>query len=220
MVQTRQVLIQNSVGKKIVMAVTGAMMVGFVFFHMIGNLLVFQGSKAINDYGWLIQEGTHGAVWAVRAVMLGALVAHVWAMVGVTRSHISARATRYQGGRKNQRTNYAAITMRYGGPVLLLYVVYHLLHFTTGHVHENFIRGDVYHNLVVGLQNPVNAGIYEVAQVALGLHLFHGISSALQTLGLPVRYESWSKGLALTIAVIVFAGNTAIVSAIFFGFVN
>lgn len=220
MVQTRQALIQNSVGKKIVMAVTGAIMVLFVIAHMVGNLLVFQGAKAINDYGWLLQEGTHGLVWVVRLVLLVTLIAHLWAMVGVVGSHASARTTAYAGGRKNQRTNYAAVTMRYGGPVLLLYIVYHLLHFTTGHVHEDFVRGDVYHNLVVGLSNPINAGVYQLAVLALGLHLYHGITSGLRTLGLPTRYESTAKTVSLLTALTVVAGNTAIVGAIFFGFVN
>ncbi|MEM6929543.1 MAG: succinate dehydrogenase cytochrome b subunit [Myxococcota bacterium] len=212
MVQTRQALIQNTVGKKIIMAVTGALMVIFVIAHMVGNTLVFQGAKAINDYGWLLQEGTHGAVWGLRAVMLAAVVLHVWAMVGIVGSQQSARSSRYQYTRKNQATNYAAITMKFGGPVLLLFIVYHLLHFTTGHVHSDFIRGDVYHNLVTGLSNPLLAGVYLVAQAALGLHLYHGIASGLQTLGLPLRYDRLRRAGALATALIVVGGNTAIVT--------
>jgi len=213
-VRTRQALIQRTVGKKIVMAVTGAMMVLFVVAHMVGNLLVFQGAEAINDYGWLLQEGTHGLIWVVRIIMLGALVGHVWAMFGVVGSQQAARSVAYQAGRKNNRTNYAAITMRFGGPVLLLYIIYHLLHFTTGHVHHDFVRGDVYHNLVSGLSNPAIAGVYMVAMVALGLHLYHGIWSGLKTLGLPSEWDGAGKGLALGTALLVFTGNTAIVTYI------
>lgn len=212
MVRAQQALIQNTVGKKIVMAVTGALMVIFVVLHMVGNTLVFQGAEALNGYGWLLQEGTHGAIWILRIVMLAALVLHVWAMLGVVGSQQSARKTAYQFARKNQMTNYAALTMRFGGPVLLLFIVYHLLHFTTGHVHQDFVRGDVYHNLVVGLSNPLLAGVYVAAQLALGLHLFHGIASGLQTLGLPQRYDGWRRGSALVTALVVVGGNLAIVT--------
>lgn len=218
MVQARQVLMQNSVGRKIVMAVTGAIMVFYVLAHMTGNLLVFAGPEDLNAYGEFIQEGTHGLVWLLRIGMLGVLVAHVWAMVGVVRSQQTARSSRYQFSRKNQRTNYAALTMRFGGPVILLYLIYHLAHLTVGNAHPNFIRGDVYHNLTVGLSDPVVAGVYIAAQVALLLHLFHGIRSGLKTVGLPSRWDFWGDALAAVISVVVFAGNMSIVLAIQLGF--
>ncbi len=196
------------------MAVTGAVMVAFVFFHMVGNTLIFQGAEAINDYGWLLQEGTHGAVWVVRAVLLAAVGLHVWAMFGVVGSQQAARSSRYQFPRKNQATTYAGVTMKFGGPVILLFLVYHLLHLTTGHLHEDFVRGDVYHNLMSGLANPVIAGVYVVAQLALGLHLYHGIASGLQTVGLPMRYDRLRRGGALATALVVVGGNLAIVTYI------
>lgn len=200
-------LINSSVGLKLVMAVTGAVWVGFVVAHMAGNLLVYAGPEAINAYGHFIQEGTHGAVWILRAIIAGAVLIHVWAAFTlISRSH-AARPDGYAGGRKNRRTTYAAVTMRYGGPALLLFILFHLSHLTFGWSHPEFVYGDVYANLVSGFRDPLVSGVYIAAMVALGLHLYHGIRSGLQTVGLATMDARWPAQLALLVATVVAVGN-------------
>ena len=109
---------------------------------------------------------------------------HIWAAITLTLANWAARPVGYRD-HAHEASTYASRTMRWGGPLLVLFIVYHLLHFTVGSVHPDFVRGDVYHNVVMGFQNPLVAfAFYVLAMVALSLHLFHGVTSMLQTLGL------------------------------------
>jgi succinate dehydrogenase / fumarate reductase cytochrome b subunit len=213
-------LFRTTVGQKLVMGVTGAAMVGFVVAHMLGNLLIYAGAEALDDYGWFLQEGTHGLIWVVRLGLLAVVTAHVASAVALTRTNARARPARYQRRRRNQRTSYAALTMRYGGVVLVLFIAYHLAHLTLGWVHPDHVPGDVYGNVVRGLSVPWVAGLYLLAMGALGLHLYHGIASALQTLGVPGWLEPWRTRVALAVAVPVVVGNCSIPIAVMLGLVE
>jgi succinate dehydrogenase / fumarate reductase, cytochrome b subunit len=219
-------LYRSSIGKKAVMAITGLILVGFVVVHMLGNLKIFQGREHFNEYAEFLRivgapalpEGT--LLWIARLVLLGAVGLHILAAVQLTRMDLAGRPQRY-ATHKKVRGSYASLTMRYGGVIIALFVVYHLLHFTTGTLHGNFIHGDVYHNVIVGFQNWFVSGIYIIAQVALGLHLYHGVWSMFQTLGTNNhRTTGWLRGLAIVVALLVFVGNITIPLAVLTGLVR
>lgn len=108
--------------------------------------------------------------------------------------------------------------MKFGGPLLFLFIIYHLLHFTVGSAHPNFIRGDVYHNVVIGFQNPVVAFVYVLAMVALSLHLFHGVTSMLQTIGLShPKYNGLRSIIGRAVATVVTVGNLSFPLSVYFG---
>jgi succinate dehydrogenase / fumarate reductase cytochrome b subunit len=209
------VLVRSTIGRKVIMGVSGLVMVGFVIGHLAGNLLVFSGREELNAYAEFLQHGTHGLVWIARGGLLAAVVVHIWAAVSLTRVNIKARDERYVGGRKNPATTYAARTMRYGGVILLLFIIYHLLHFTFGTAHPDFVQGDPYNNIVVGFSVPWVSGFYIVAMIALGLHLYHGAWSGLQTLGLAhSQLNEGRRKLAAAIAFAIVIGNCSIPIAV------
>ncbi len=211
----------STVGKKVVMAVTGVVLVGFVIGHMIGNLQVFLGPEALNHYGELLRELGHGgAIWVVRGGLLAAVGLHIWAATALTLGSWAARPLGYRRRQHWTESTYASRTMRWGGPILLIFIVYHLLHFTTGTAHGDFVAGDVYHNVVAGFSVPWVSGFYIFAQLVLGLHLYHGVWSMLQTLGLShASYDSLRMALALFVTVIVVLGNISIPVAVLSGVV-
>ncbi len=214
------------VAQKMIMAVTGVVLFLFVVGHMLGNLKVFQGPEHFNAYA----EGlrTVGApflargqlLWLVRAALIVALVAHLWAALAVTRASWRARPVGYRRLDPVEAT-YAARTMRWGGVIIAAYVAYHLLDLTFGVANPAFVPGDAYHNLVASLRRwPVAAG-YIVAVTAVGLHVQHGVWSALQTLGLnrPPTYR-WRRSWAGLIAALVTAGYVAVPVAVLAGVVR
>ncbi len=212
-------LLASTVARKVVMALTGVILCGFVLVHMTGNLLLYQGPEALNHYAELLQSKPP-LVWSARVVLLGSVVLHVWAAVTLTLTNLAARPIGYRKSAYETST-YASRTMRWGGPVLLLFIVYHLLHFTVGSVHPDFVRGDVYRNVVVGFRNPMVAGFYVLSMLALSLHLFHGVSSMLQTLGLShPRYNSLRSVIGAGFAAVVTAGNLSFPLSVFFGLVR
>lgn len=219
-------LYRSSVGKKIVMALTGAVLVLFVLGHMAGNLKAFQGAEAFNHYAEGLREfgdpflPRTGALWIVRLGLLGAVALHVLAALQLTRMSHDARSEGY-GRQESLVFSYASRTMRWGGIIILAFVVYHLLHFTTGTVHSDFRPGDAYHNLVVGFQNPWIVLSYIVAVGALGFHLHHGIWSTFQTLGLShPKYNHLRRPLAAVLAVAVFVGFIAVPVAVMAGVIS
>ena len=162
------------------MAVTGVVLTGWAVLHMIGNLLVFAGPDTINRYGALL----HGSpiLWVQRIVLGAALVGHVLSAIALTRWSRRARPTGYDA-REDEATTFASRTMRYGGALLFLFVVYHVLHIY-GVGHADYRPGDVYHNVVAGFRVPPVVLIYCAASLVLGLHLWHGAWSFFQSLGL------------------------------------
>jgi succinate dehydrogenase / fumarate reductase cytochrome b subunit len=178
-----QGFIGSSIGRKVVMAATGAILFGFVLGHMIGNFQVYLGAEAMNGYAELLREVLHGTgLWIARAVLLVAVILHIWAATSLT---LQSRAARPVGYREQQwkESTYASRTMRWSGVLIFAFVVYHLMHLTWGNAHPSFIAGDVYHNFVAGFRSVPVSLVYIVAMVLLGLHLRHGLWSMCQTLG-------------------------------------
>jgi succinate dehydrogenase cytochrome b subunit len=208
---------RTSVGKKAVMAATGILMVAYLVTHVLANLLVFQGPTQINAYSKFL-HGTGGVLWAARLVLLAAVGLHIVAAVQLTARRQGARPEAYAGGRASQVSTLAARTIRWGGGLILLFLVYHILHFTLGTVHPSFVEGDPYHNVAAGFGSPVVVLFYEVAMAAVGLHLYHGIWSSGRSLGVsspsphPLRRQ-----LALALSVIVWGGFTVIPIAAYLG---
>jgi succinate dehydrogenase / fumarate reductase cytochrome b subunit len=203
------------------MAVTGAILVLFVLGHMLGNLQVYLGPEALNRYGALLRQLLHGTgLWIVRFGLLAAVSLHIWSATALTLESRRARPQGYREVRWKEST-YASRTMRWGGVILLLFVVYHLLHFTTGTAHPDFVEGDVYHNFVTGFQNVPASLVYIVAMLALGLHLRHGVWSMFQTLGVShPRYMRLARAGAWILAALVVAGNVSFPLAVLAGIVK
>lgn len=214
-------LLSSSVGKKVVMAVTGVALFGFVVGHMAGNLQVFLGPEAMNAYGEFLHEFLHGTgVWFARAGLLAAVALHIWAATSLTLENWSARPDSYRR-RRNVESTYASRTMIWSGPILAAFVVYHILHLTTGDAHRDFTAGDVYRNVIVGFSNPAVTLAYTVSMLALGFHLYHGIWSMLQTLGL--SHPEWNRTrsvFAVGATVAVVAGFLSVPFAVLTGLVR
>ena len=210
---------RHTIGKKAVMAVTGIILVGWIVGHMLGNVLIFRGPAAVNDYAALLKSNG-GLLWGLRAFMLLTLTLHVVAAIQLFQQQRAARPVGY-ARQVPQQSTFASRTMRWGGLVLALFLVYHILHLTTGTVHPAFSHTDVYSNMVRGLRVPWVAAIYLVAVGALGLHLYHGMWSVFQSLGVshpsitPMR-----RRLATGVAAVVYIGFTAIPLAILFGLLD
>lgn len=217
---------RRAVGKKAVMAWSGIVLFVYVVLHMAGNLKIYEGREALNHYGeWLREVGSpavpHGAaLWAVRIVLLVAVALHIAATVQLTKMNRRARPQRYVRW-KAQRASYASRTMRWSGVLIALFVVYHLLHFTWGTAHTDYRAGDVYHNVVAGFQIWWVSAVYVVAQLALGLHLYHGLWSMFQSLGWNhPRFNRWRKVFAIAFAVVITLGNISVPAAVLAGVVS
>jgi len=211
----------SSIGKKVVMALTGVILFGYVLGHMIGNLQVYLGPEALNHYAVVLRQVFHGwALWIVRVLMLVAVGLHIWAATALTLESRRARRVGY-GEQKWKESTYASRTMRWGGVIIALFVVFHILNLTTGTVHPGFVEGDVYHNFIAAFQNVPTSIVYMIAMIALGLHLRHGVWSMFQTLGVShPRYIAMAKAAALLFAVIIVAGNLSFPIAVLAGFIR
>ena len=211
----------STIGKKIVMAGSGAILAGFVLAHMLGNLQLYLGAEALNAYSVFLREVLHGAgLWIVRAVLLAALGLHVWAAASLTAADRAARPVRYRAVEPREST-YASRSMRWSGVLLFAFVVYHLLDLTFGTVNPSFQSGNVFHNVVASFRVAPVALLYVVAMLLLWLHLRHGMWSMLRTLGLGhPRYERMAQRFAAAFATVVVAGNVSFPLAVLFGFVR
>jgi succinate dehydrogenase / fumarate reductase cytochrome b subunit len=211
-------MLTSSIGLKIVMALTGVILTGFVLVHMLGNLQVFQGAQAINDYGKLLRKEP-ALLWAARLVLLAAVGLHIWAFLALTWKNRQARPQAYQS-RKYRESSFASRSMVLTGPLLLAFIIFHILHMTTGTVHGSFQEGEVYHNVTAGLTGIVGL-FYILAMIALGYHLWHGIWSMFQTLGAPEdRYNSLGRRLATGLTLVVILGFIAVPLAVMTGLVK
>lgn len=208
------------VGKKVVMAVTGFVLSGFVLGHMIGNLQVYQGPEKLNHYAEMLQS-LGGLLWFARFVLLAAAIFHVTAAYQLWRLKNDARPQSYVK-KAHIATSYAARTMIWSGPIVGAFLIYHILHFTTGQaLGSQFIKGDVYHNVIVGFQNPAASFFYIIANILLAIHLYHGVWSMFQSLGVNhPKYTPKLKTLAKVYGWVVGIGNVSMPLAVLVGLVK
>jgi succinate dehydrogenase / fumarate reductase, cytochrome b subunit len=220
---------RSTVGKKVAMALSGLVLVGFVVGHMAGNLKIFLGRDAlgvykIDHYGEVLRTigsdffGHAGFLWIVRVLLVACLIVHVVSAISLARINRRAKPT------VNARISYgsstaASRTMLFGGLFLLSFIVYHILHFTTGTLHfDGFVEGKIYANVWLAFQSPFIAAIYIIAMAFLALHLYHGVWSMFQTLGADL--PSWNGGLralAKVLAVVTFLGFACVPASIALG---
>jgi succinate dehydrogenase / fumarate reductase cytochrome b subunit len=215
-------LYQSSIGKKALMAITGFIGFGFVIGHMIGNLQAFPflgGAHALNAYAVALRK-LGPLLYLVRGILLVAVVLHIISAYQVSRMSLKNRPIDYERW-KPRASDYASRTMRWGGVILALFIVYHLMHLTFGNAHPNFIHGDVYANLVSGFSVWYVSAFYILAIIALALHLYHGVWSMFQTLGLNnPTYNKILHRLAVISAIVIGAGNIAIPIAVLIGYIH
>ncbi|MEW2135488.1 succinate dehydrogenase [Streptomyces sp. NPDC005409] len=215
----------STIGKKTVMAVSGLIMLGYLVAHMLGNLKIFFGPDEFNGYAhWLRHMGepflhSHWGLWAARVVLLAAVVAHAVSAYQLSRRDIKARPVGY--AHKRRRASYATRTMRWGGVILGLFIVWHLLDLTTLTVNERALEGHPYENVVATFSTWYGNTIYLVAVTAMGLHVRHGFWSAAQTLGAGnARRDKALKALANLLAGVLTAGFVSVPIAVMTGLVS
>lgn len=211
----------STTGKKAVMGVTGAILFGFVTVHMLGNLQVYEGPEKLNAYGRFLHAAPE-LLWAVRVFLLASVVLHIWASVELALRKSAARPVGYSH-RDNIASTYASRTMYWSGPILLAFIIFHLLHFTAGVVHPgaDFVEGDVYHNVVSGFQVWYVSAWYVLSMILLGFHIRHGAWSMFQSLGINhPRHTPILKKAALIFAIVIVAGYISIPVSVLLGLVR
>jgi succinate dehydrogenase / fumarate reductase cytochrome b subunit len=208
-------LFNSVVGKKIVMAVTGLILFGFVTVHMIGNLQIYLGPDRINAYGKFLQENVE-LLWPARIILLTCVVLHILAAWQLTiLNNFKARPVAY-AKKTALASTYAARTMVWSGPILACFIVYHILHFTTLQAYPGVAPDDVYNKVIYGFQRqPAAAVFYIIANILLATHLYHGVWSLFQTLGVShPRYTPWIKAGARVFGFVIGIGNCSIPLAV------
>jgi succinate dehydrogenase / fumarate reductase cytochrome b subunit len=220
---------RSTIGKKAIMAVTGLILVGYVILHMAGNLQVFIGPAKINAYGAFL-KGLGELLWLVRIILFVALVLHVLMAWQLTQLKRKARPIEYQS-RDPQVSTVASRSMRWGGVLLLAFIVFHIMHFTTGTVfpaastpdamYPAFSHADVYGNVVAAFRTPWVVAVYVVAMLFLMLHLFHGAWSSVRTLGLTrPSAHPLQRRVATVIALVVWLGFSVVPVAVLLGVIR
>ncbi|MEV0277361.1 succinate dehydrogenase cytochrome b subunit [Streptomyces sp. NPDC050610] len=216
---------RSTIGKKAVMAVSGLVMLAFLVAHMLGNLKIFFGSGDFNGYAhWLRTIGEpvlhyEWFLWIARVGLAAAVVLHAVAAYQLSRRDLAARPAKYE--RKRRRASYATRTMRWGGVILGLFIVWHLLDLTTLTVNPRAEAGHPYENVVASFRTWYSGAVYIVAMLALGLHIRHGFWSAAQTLGAgSARRDRLFKVLANGLALLLTCGFIAVPVAVMTGAVS
>lgn len=209
----------TTVGKKFVMAVTGILLLLYVFVHMLGNLQLFAGPAKLNAYALFLHSYPR-LLWFARAVLLVAVLWHILLALQLTLRNWAGRPQKYKV-LKYREADAASRSMIYGGIFLVAFVVYHVAHLTLGAVGPSFDAKDVYANVVAGFRVWWITGFYVVGMVALGLHLYHGAWSLFQTLGLNHPAYNWlRRWVATGFAVVVAGANIFIPVAVLTGVVK
>ena len=223
---------RSAVAKKWIMALTGIMLMGFVFFHMVGNLKMYLGTTAdgvyhLDEYGEFLRNllvpilPRTVTLWLLRLGLIGAFALHIHAAYSLTIINRKARPVTYQAKRDYVAANFASRTMRYTGVIFALFLAWHLADFTWGFFNKGYVRGEVYRNVGASLSYLPVALIYIAGNLALGIHLFHGAWSLFQSLGLNnPRFNKWRRLFATGFAVVVVAGNLSFVFAWLFGILD
>ncbi len=209
----------TTLGKKVLMAATGVVLFGFVVGHMVGNLQIYMGAEQLNAYAVFLQSKP-ALLWGARLVLLFCVAVHLVAAVQLWLRNRSARPVKYRVFRP-PAVDYAARTMVWSGPIIAVFIVYHLLHLTVGSAHPDFVYGDVYRNVVVGFSNPIVAGVYIVANILLAVHLYHGLWSLFQTFGWDhPQLSPLRRVAAVVFAALIGAGNVSMPLAVLAGIVH
>lgn len=223
----------SAIGKKAVMAITGIVLLGFVLVHMIGNLKLYypNAERDLNEYSrWLRTVGEpalpyKGFLWLVRGGLIISFILHIHAATTLTLMNRRARPVKYQGGRSYAAADYAARTMRWSGVIVGLFLIFHLMDLTWGWrvVHPDFVRGQPYRNIWHSFSPerwPVSV-VYIVANLLLGLHIYHGAWSLFQSLGWAnPRFNSWRRGFAGAFAAAIVVGNVSFPIAVLSGLID
>jgi succinate dehydrogenase / fumarate reductase cytochrome b subunit len=213
------------IGKKAVMAVTGVMLVGYVVAHMLGNLQIYSANRdQINAYAAFLHNPNNAvALWGARTVLLAAVILHIVAAVQLWLQNRAARPVGYFK-KDDVPSSYAARTMIWSGPIVAAFVIFHVLHLTMGAVlplHDvggNPITPDVRYNVISGFQNYAVSGFYIFAMILLCMHLYHGMWSMCQSLGIShPRYTRKLKWASAILAILIAIGNCSIPIAVMTG---
>jgi succinate dehydrogenase / fumarate reductase cytochrome b subunit len=218
---------KSAIGKKWVMAVSGIILLGYVLAHMVGTLKVFLGQEQINTYAeWLRDLGEPAfprtvVLWTLRTVLIAAFFFHILAAYQLTRMNHAARPVKYQSPRDYTAANFASRTMRWTGVIVLLFLIYHLLDQTWGPANPDFVRGDPYHNMFYSFDRVPVAIVYIVANIALGIHIFHGAWAMFNSLGINnPKYNLWKRWFAGAFSVVITVGYVSMPLLIVTGAVN
>lgn len=217
----------STLGKKYIMAITGFMLFGFVIIHMLGNLQVFAGAEAINEYGHLLKSKP-ALLWGARLGLLTITSLHIITAIQLVLRNRAARPQKYGSSAAPYKASITSRTAAISGSIILAFIIYHLLHFTVGVTNPEYMtmhdaegRHNVFAMVVAGFSNPMIAITYLVAMVLLCMHLSHGVSSMFQSLGLKSgAYDKQIAILAKIGAAAIFLGNCAIVLSVLFGLVK
>jgi len=222
----------TAVGKKYAMAISGIALMGFVFFHMIGNLKMYFGAADLNEYAEFLKKLLYplapkeSVLWILRFGLLGMLALHLHAAWSLTLLNRQARPVKYQSARDYQEASLASRSMRLSGIVVVAFLVWHLLDLTFGVVNTigadgEFVRAEVYANVVRSFERWPVALFYIVANLLLGLHLSHGAWSIFQSLGWNnPRFNAWRVAFARGFAAVVVIGNVSFPIAVLVGIVS
>jgi len=206
---------QTTIGKKAIMAITGFLLFGFVVVHLIGNLQIFLPPEKINHYSAALKSRPV-LLWGARITLLISVALHIWSSFQLWLLQRDARPIPYVK-KANLHSTYASRTMFWSGPIILAFVIFHLLQFTFGIVHPgaSFDEHNVYNNVVTGFRVWPVSLFYIIAMIMLCYHLYHGLWSMFQSLGFshPV-YTPWLQRLAKLVAILIAAGNISIPVAV------
>ncbi len=216
----------TSVGAKIVMAVTGLVLFGFVIGHMLGNWQVFSGPEKLNAYAEFLHSHA-GLLWTTRTVVIISVVLHIWSASRLTLDNRAVRPVAYVVNTP-RKANFASRNMYLTGAMVFFFLAYHLMQFTWRWTNPEFAslkdaagRMDVYAMVVAGFQNPLISGAYIIAMVLLGIHLWHGISSMFQSLGITrPKYRGFFDGLGPVVASLIVIGEIVMPIAVLTGRVH
>ncbi len=212
---------QTTVGKKAIMAVTGFMLFGFICGHLLGNLQIYESPEHINNYSATLKS-LPALLWGARITLLIAVILHIWSSFQLWLLQREARPIHYVK-KANLNSTYASRTMIWSGPIILAFLIFHLLHFTFGTIHPGgpFDEHNVYNNVVTGFQYWPVSLFYIIAMIMLCYHLYHGLWSMFQSLGFghPL-YTPWLKLFAKIFAILIAAGNISIPVSVLAGLIK
>ena len=210
---------ESTIGKKAVMALTGLVLFGFLIAHMLGNLQIFLGPAVMNHYAETL-HGNPALLWTVRTVLLISVVLHIWSSVQLSLLKKDARPIAYVKYKPLQ-SSWASRTMMLSGPIIAAFVLFHLLHLTTGTIHPQFVPLHAYENLVNGFLVVPFALVYIAVMVFIGFHLSHGAWSMFQSVGFShPRYTPVIRRLAAVVAWVLIAGFISLPVAVLAGLVR